>query len=501
MVSVPVRTPVLELAGISRAFGNIQANDAISLTVERGEILGLVGENGAGKSTLLSILAGLERADAGTVSVEGIPVRPGSSAASIGQGISLVHQHFSLVPTFTVAEQLRLAGWTGPALPDVLGTGIAPDARIEELAPGQQQRVELAKALVSKPRILLLDEPTSILAPSEVDGLFATLHGLRESGTAIVFVTHKIREVLAHADRIVVLRRGQVSGEVRRRAGEWPHDAEQRLMGAMFPAPQGHPAPDPPPALAAPWSAPMLIGAGVGTAGAGGTPGLRDVNVSVRSGRIHAIVGIDGQGQGALADVLAGYQRASGSIEIAGVPLTGLDAPAFAEAGIGFVSGERLRDGGVGSFSVAGNLLLKRQHSPEFSQWGVLRQARAEAASRLAIRQWDIQPSDPAHPFGALSGGNMQKVLLARELARLPRLLIAVNPVSGLDAQTAQHVRDRLREFVRAERAVLWFTNDLDDAMAVADTISIMFEGKLSSAMPVQAASTQVLSRMMVSGW
>lgn len=501
MVSTRERAPVLELAGISRAFGDIRANDAISLKVERGEILGLVGENGAGKSTLLSILAGLERADAGTVSVEGEPVRPGSSAASIRHGISLVHQHFSLVPTFTVAEQLRLAGWTRPDLPEVLGTDIPPNARIERLAPGQQQRVELAKALVSNPRILLLDEPTSILAPSEVDGLFETLHRLRAAGTAIVFVTHKIREVLAHADRIVVLRRGKVSGELHRREGVWAADSERQLVQAMFAAAPERSTSQIQAAPATSRNAPILTGSRLNTIGTGGSPGLRDVDVSVRSGTIHAVVGIDGQGQGTLADVLAGYERASGSIEIDGVPLAGLGAAAFAEAGIGFVSGERLRDGGVGAFTVGANLLLKRQGSPEFTRWGLIRRDRVAEEASQAIREWDIQPPEPAYPFAALSGGNMQKVLLAREFARQPRVLIAVNPVSGLDVQTARHVRDRLREFVQTERAALWFTNDVDDAMVVADTISIMFEGRLSPAIPVQAASMQTMSGMMVSGW
>jgi len=501
MVSSQVRKSVLELAGISRAFGAIQANDTISLAVEPGEILGLVGENGAGKSTLLSILAGLERPDAGTVSIEGIPVRSGSPAASIRQGISLVHQHFSLVPTFTVAEQLRLAGWAGASLPEGVGDDIRPDARIEWLAPGQQQRVELAKALVSNPRVLLLDEPTSILAPSEVDGLFATLYRLRESGTAILFVTHKIREVLAHADRIVVLRRGKLSGELQRSAGTWPDDAERQLVGAMFAAPREHATSSMHPAPMPSRTEPLFIGTGLTTVGTGGKPGLRNVDVSVETGEVQAVVGVDGQGQGALADVLAGYEQASGSLEIAGVPLAGKGAPGFANAGIGFVGGERLRDGGVGAFPVAANLLLKRQRSTEFARWGVIRRGHAELAARLMIRQWDIQPPEPSHPFGALSGGNMQKVLLARELAREPRMLIAVNPVSGLDVQTARQVRDRLRDFVRSERASLWFTNDLDDAMAVADRISIMFEGRLSAAIPVGAASIQNLSRMMVSGW
>jgi simple sugar transport system ATP-binding protein len=494
--------PVLELSGISRAYGQIQANDAISLTVERGEILGLLGENGAGKSTLLSILAGLERADAGTVRIEGEPVHPSSSARSIRHGISLVHQHFSLVPTFTVTEQLRLAGWKRPTLPAILGDDIAADVRIEQLAPGQQQRVELAKALVRDPRILLLDEPTSILAPSEVAGLFATLDQLRNAGTAVVFVTHKIREVLARADRIVVLRRGRVSGTFERLAGEWPAGTERQAIAAMFDTGEDRVATTTPSATPiAIRSTPVLSATALSTIGTAGTVGLRDVDVAVRTGEVHAIVGIDGQGQGTLADVLAGYQGASGRIDLAGHSMLGLDAEAFAAAGIGFITGERLRDGGIGAFAIADNLLLKRQRSPEFARRGMIRSGQVIASARTAIRQWNIRPPDPAFPFGSLSGGNMQKVLLARELARQPRVVIAVNPVAGLDVQTALDVRDCLRAFVRDGGAALWFTNDLDDAMVVADTISIIFEGRLSTEMLIADASVHRVSEMMVSGW
>ncbi len=494
--------PLLELAGISRSFGRIRANDAISLTVERGQILGLLGENGAGKSTLLSILAGFERADAGTVQIHGKPVRLASSAESIRHGISLVHQHFSLVPTFTVTEQLRLAGWMQPGLPPILGDDIAPNARIEHLAPGQRQRVELAKALVHDPRILLLDEPTSILAPSEVDGLFTTLRQLRDAGTAIIFVTHKIREVMAHADRIVVLRRGRVSGTFERKANGWPTETERQVVAAMFEAREGQVAsrsPDTTPVTLR--STPVLFATQLTTIGTAGNVSLRHVDVSIPAGEVHAIVGVDGQGQGTLADVLAGYSKASGRIEFAGRSMTGLDADAFAAAGVGFITGERMRDGGVASFSVADNLLLKRQRHPQFARRGVIRKGQVAALARTEIQEWDIRPPDPAYPYGSLSGGNMQKVLLARELDPGPRVVIAVNPVSGLDVQTAHAVRDRIRTFVREGGAVLWFTNDLDDAIAVADTVAVMFEGRLSPEMAACDASLQRVSKMMVSGW
>lgn len=493
---------MLELSEISKAFGPIQANDAISLTVEGGEILGLLGENGAGKSTLLSILAGFERADGGTMRIDGQPAHLTSTASSIRHGISLVHQHFSLVPTFTVAEQLRLASWDRPVLPAILGDDIAAEARIRNLAPGQKQRVELAKALVPNPRILLLDEPTSILAPSEVARLFAILDQLRNAGTAIVFVTHKLREVLAHADRIVVLRRGRVSGTFPRVAGEWPVGIERRLVEAMFETGEDKVPATWPKATPITSRSPLLLSAtALDTIGTAGAVSLRDVDVAVRMGEVHAIVGIDGQGQGTLADVLAGYQNASGHIDLAGRSMLGLDAEAFAKAGVGFITGERLRDGGVGTFTIADNLLLKRQKSPEFARHGVIRRDRVDASAHSAIREWNIQPPDPAFSFGSLSGGNMQKVLVARELAREPRVVIAVNPVAGLDVEASQAVRDRLRVFVREGGAMLWFTNDLDDAMTVADTISVIFEGRLSTEMPVADASPHRLGEMMVSGW
>lgn len=498
MIRTRPEAPVLELTGISRSFGPIRANDAISLTAERGEILGLLGENGAGKSTLLSILAGFDRADAGTVRIHGKFVRLSSSAASIRHGISLVHQHFSLVPTFTVREQLRLAGWTRATLPPILGDDIAPNARIDQLAPGQQQRVELAKALVHAPRILFLDEPTSILAPSEVEGLFAALRQLRDAGTAIIFVTHKIREVMAHAERIVVLRRGRVNGAFQRGPNGWPTETERRLVAAMFDAREGRVAVARPVASR---STPALVATRLTTTGASRKVELRQVDVSIRKGEIHTIVGVDGQGQGTLADVLAGFLTASGDITLAGRAMAGLGSAEFAAAGVGFITGERLRDGGVGTFTVAENLLLKRHRHPRFRRGGVIRKRQVAAMARTAIREWDIRPPDPEYPYGSLSGGNMQKILLARELDRDPRVVIAVNPVSGLDLQTARAVRDRLRGFVREGGSVLWFTNDLDDAMAIADTISVMFEGKLSPEMAGSDAPLQRVSEMMISGW
>lgn len=502
MVTRRPKTSLLDLVEISRSFGRVRANDAISLTVERGEILGLLGENGAGKSTLLSILAGFEQADAGTVRINGTLVRPATPAESIRQGISLVHQHFSLVPTFTVAEQLRLAGWTKSDPPPILGHGITPDTRIEHLAPGQRQRVELAKALVHDPRILLLDEPTSILAPSEVDGLFAALRQLRDAGTAIIFVTHKLREVLAHADRIVVLRRGRLSGTFPRGAHGWPTDMERHVVAAMFNAPEGRVAtaePDTPSSGSR--STPVLVATNLTTTGTAGHVGLRDVDVAMWPGEVHVVVGVDGQGQGLLANVLAGYQQATGGIDLGGDSMVGLDAGAFAAAGVGFITGERVQDGGVGSFSVADNLLLKRQRNPRFARRGMIRKGPIAAQAHTAIQEWDIRPPDPAHAYAALSGGNMQKLLLARELALEPRAVIAVNPVAGLDVQTARTVRARLRSFVRKGGAVLWFTNDLDDASAVADTVSVMFEGRLSPEMVGGDGLSQRVSEMMVLGW
>lgn len=502
MILTPSHTPVLELAGISRSFGRVQANHDISLAVHRGEILGLLGENGAGKSTLLSILAGPEREDSGTIQMDGKPVRLATSAEAIRQGISLVHQHFSLVPTFTVTEQLRLAGWRGPALPAILGSDIPANARIQHLAPGQQQRVELAKALVHDPRVLLLDEPTSILAPSEIEGLFGTLRLLRDAGTAVIFVTHKIREAMAFADRIVVLRRGRVSGEFAGGAGGWPAGTEQGVVAAMFESrEEGAVSGTLGPSSVAPSSQPVLVAANLTTIGIPGAVGLRDIELTIRKHEIRAIVGVDGQGQGVLADVLAGYRKASGRIELSGRSMIGLDAGAFAAAGVGYITGERVRDGGVSTFSVADNLLLKHQRHPRFARHGMIRKGQVAALARAAIQAWDIRPPDPEYLYGSLSGGNMQKVVIARELDRGPRVVIAVNPVAGLDLRTARAVQARFRAFVREGGAVLWITNDLDDAISVADAISVMFEGRLSPELAVTDASLQRLGKMMVSGW
>jgi general nucleoside transport system ATP-binding protein len=497
---------VLETRDITKRYGPVVANDRLGIEIRPGEVLGLLGENGAGKSTLLSVLSGMTEPDAGDVLVDGRPVHFRGPADAIGHGIGTVYQQFSLVPTLTVREQLRLAGWRSPGLPAILGDRVTGDERIDALSLGQRQRVEIAKALLSEPRILLLDEPTSILAPTEVEQLFALLDGIRRQGVAIVLVTHKLREAIALSDRIVVLRHGAVAARVERPSAGWDHDVEASLLGAMF----GE-APDPAPGVSLRPKAPvpvqdadgppLLAARGLTSRMDTGHRSVRDVSLEIRQGEICAIVGIDGQGQRELAEILAGYRAADGEIVVRGRSLSGMSAPGFRRAGVGYLTDDRHGEGGVGSLSIAMNLMLKRQRGRPFSRRGILdRRAISTDAARLA-GAWSIIPRDVDLPLDVLSGGNVQKTLLAREMALSPTVLVANKPTHGLDAQTQDLVWRAMREITGRGGAVLVLATDLDEAFAHADRVAVILNGRVSALAPVRSTSRMDLARMMVAGW
>lgn len=504
---------MLEARDISKRYGTIAANDCLSISILPGEVLGMLGENGAGKSTLLSILAGMVQPDSGHLLIDGARVSFRSPADAIRCGIGTVYQHFSLVPTFTVHEQLRLAGWRSASLPEMLRNRMSGKERIDHLSLGERQQVEIAKAMLSRPRILLLDEPTSILTPDESVRLLETARTFRTQGTSVVLVTHKLREAMGACDRIVVMRQGAVAGTVERSPKGWANDCEERLLRFMF-------GPDVARSTRTLWppATPdreriqgetgqtieqhdLFRATSITIDAKTGTSPLRNVTLTVNSGQVCVIVGIDGHGQRELAEVCTGHRRASGTLAFRGHTLPFGKAARFQRAGIGYLTDDRLGEGGVPKLSVAFNLVLKRHRVPRFSKLGNLRKKSILADARMKVMEWSISPPSVDTPFGLLSGGNMQKVLLAREIATSPRMLIANKPTQGLDVRTQAIVWRALREVASRAGGVLVFSTDLDEARSQADRIAVMFGGRVSSLVPVDSIDRATLARMMVSGW
>jgi simple sugar transport system ATP-binding protein len=495
---------LFEARAICKGYGSIQANDAISFVIDPGEIVGLVGENGAGKSTLLSILAGFLAPDSGQLLVEGSPKTFRSAAEALAAGIGLVHQHLSLVPTFTVREQLTLAGRTGGALPPILGDDIQGETLVEALSLGQRQRLEIARVLVARPRLILLDEPTSILAPSEVAQLFGIMEEIRSQGTSIVIVSHKLREIMQIADRVVVLTRGQVTGTFVRSHGSWPPGVDRQVLGRMFDfVPEEEP--DLPPLAMSPKqgdpeSRPILEATGLTIPAMPGRHPLHGIDLEIVAGRIHVVVGVDGQGQAELAEALAGYSDVLGTIAIDGEPIAVNSVAERVAAGIALMSGDRLGEGGIAGLTIMENLVLKRPRPDAIARRGLLRREAVRDRARQAIASWSIRPADPAAPFGTLSGGNMQRVIAAREIDPGPRVLVAMYPTQGLDARTTEVMWRRMRQLADSGSGILVFASDIDEALAHADRVAVMYNGTLSEMTPVADSSREAIAANMVGG-
>jgi simple sugar transport system ATP-binding protein len=503
---------VLEARNITKRYGPVVANDALDLTINPGEILGLLGENGAGKSTLLSILGGMTQPDSGQIYVGGKAMPFGSPREAIQHGISVVYQNFSLVPTFTVREQLRLAGWTTGVLPKPIRGRFSGYERIERLSLGEQQLVEIARALISRPRILLLDEPTSILTSAEARDLFDLVRGLREQGASIVIVTHKLREAMEVCDRIVVLRHGRAVGSVERSLIHWPGRTEANLVGLMFGTTNVNAiatSDAPPPVTAVTGDVPTDHSGHsflfqlwhVTLEASSEARALRGIDLEIERGEICAIVGVDGQGQRELAAVCAGYAAANGSITLNGERLVTGDADMFRHAGVTLLTDDRHGEGTVPGFSIEKNLILKRQRERPFNRFGYLRRRAARTLARTEIARWHIDPPVSSAPIRTLSGGNVQKVLIARELGIASTLLIANKPTQGLDVRTAGLVRAALRQFARGGGAVLMLSTDIEEALESADRVAVIYDGAVSPLQPIADVSRSELERMMVAGW
>ena len=503
---------LIEARGIGKRYGAVRALDDVTVAIRRGEILGLLGENGAGKTTLMNVLGGMTAPDAGAVLIEGRPVRIGTPRDALRLGIGTVYQHFALVPTLTVLENARL-GVGGPLartpgaverrLAEVgrqLGMDVPPGAVVGHLSLGQRQRVEIARALVRGARVLLLDEPTSALSPPEVDGLMATLRELRARGVAVVLITHKLGEALRLCDRVVVLRQGRVAGDLDADILDGDSTvAERRVVDLMF---GGSGVAAPPPTSGVPADARAALAVrGLVVRGDGGDAAIRGLDLAVRAGEVFGIAGVDGNGQTELADAIAGQRAPSvGTIAVDGVEIAGRGVGAAATAGVGYVTGDRIGEGSVAAASVAENLALKEVGSGGEGSRFWLDRRGMERRARAAIERFAIRAPGPATPIGRLSGGNVQKVLLARELARVPPLLVCHQPTHGLDARTARDVLTALRAHADGGRAVLVISSELDDLLAIADRIGVLVDGRLAATVARVDADADAIGRLMVGG-
>lgn len=474
-----------ELRGITKTFGSLVANDGIDLKVERGEILAILGENGAGKSTLMNIAYGLLQADSGEIFVDGEKVSINEPSDALAAGIGMVHQHFMLIPVFTVAENIVLgheptsrggvlkledARKAIHKISEEFGFDVDPDAIVEDLPVGVQQRVEIIKALIYDAKVLILDEPTAVLTPQETDDLLRIMKSLKEKGTSIIFITHKLREVKIAADKITIIRRGKVVGTAEPSASQ--NELASLMVGRpvdLAPAKTPHKIGDP-----------VLTVANLEVKDQAGRNLVDGISFEVHAGEVLAIAGVQGNGQTELARALINLEdHIEGSMQLLGHELNGLSVHESLTAGIAYIPESRELDGLIGSFSIAENLILDLHTQAPYASRGLISPAVVATEADKQAAEFDIRTQSTQDPVSSLSGGNKQKVVLARELSRPVQLLIASQPTRGLDVGSIEFVHERILAERDAGRAVLLVSTELDEVTALADRIAVMYRGKI----------------------
>jgi simple sugar transport system ATP-binding protein len=491
--------PLLELRGITKRFPGVLANDKVNFDLLSSEVHALLGENGAGKSTLMNILYGLYTPDEGQILLRGEPIELGSTRTAIEHGIGMVHQHFMLIPVMTVAENIVLA--TEPRHAGVLldydvarkrvrelseryGLIVDPDARVDRISVGQQQRVEILKALYRGAEILILDEPTAVLTPQEAKELFEILRSLKSQGKSIIFISHKLNEVLEIADRITTLRRGVVVDTIPA-AGATEESLARMMVGRevllRVDKPPAHPG------------EPLLQVEDLNVIDDRGLEAVRGLSLQVRGGEILGLAGVDANGQSELIDAIAGLRPVkSGRIVVDGHDLTHAKAKDALDAGIGHIPEDRHRRGLVLPFTLTENLALHAYRKPPNSLRGFLNlRAMVERARRL-LKEFDVRGGTPSTPAAALSGGNQQKVVLAREIDGDPKVLIAAQPTRGLDVGAIEFVHRRLVEQRDTGRAILLVSLELEEILSLSDRILVIYEGRIVGEFPPTATEEEL---------
>ena len=493
--------PLIEMRGISKRFGSVSANTDIDLVLGAGEILGLLGENGAGKTTLMNILFGVYRADSGTIAIEGKPTTIASSADALNAGIGMVHQHFHLAPRLTALDNLliglpgksgrldRAGGLAGLAgIERQFGLSLDADRPVSSLSVGEQQRLEIIKALFRGVRILILDDPPAVLTPAEVDGLFVALRAMVARGFGIIFISHKLNEVRALTHRSVVLRHGRVAGQVDDPAKTTSSEMARLMCGHEIVPPQR------------PVSVKgeiVLELAGVSTGSDDGMP-LRKLNLAVRGGEILGIAGVSGNGQKALANVIAGTLAPSeGHVTVRGRQMTRFSPTEMMALGVGRIPEDRMTEGLVTALPLADSMVLPRIGDPAFSRNGMLRPGAIIAFAQEQIRAFDIRCPGPTVRAGSLSGGNLQKALLARELAFDPAVLIAAQPTRGLDIGAARFVHEKFLALRAKGGGLVVISEDLEELLALSDRIAVMYEGRIAGMVDAEDATVERIGLLM----
>jgi ABC-type uncharacterized transport system ATPase subunit len=492
----------LELRGITKAFGPVIANQDISITVEPGQIHCLLGENGAGKSTLMNVLYGLYSADSGEILLDGQPMSFAGPGDAMAAGIGMVHQHFMLIPVFTVAENVALGNEPTGALGSLdiatarsrvleiserFGFNVDPDALVEDLPVGVQQRVEIIKALSRDARVLVLDEPTAVLTPQETDELMQIMRELASSGTSIVFITHKLREVKAVADVITVIRLGRVVGTAEPSASvaELASMMVGRSVELTVNKGQAKPAET------------VLRVADLAVLDDRDQRAVNGVTFEVRAGEIFAVAGVQGNGQTELVEALVGLRKVrAGSVHINEKDATHYSVRQMLDSGVGFIPEDRKSDGLVGQFTVAENLMLNGSWSEPYARGFNINFAKRRERAKQLVAEFDVRTPSIDTPASKLSGGNQQKVVVARELSRDVQLLLAAQPTRGVDVGSIEFIHERLVAERDRGKAVVLVSTELDEVLALADRIAVMYRGKIVGIVGPETPR-EVLGQMM----
>ena len=507
----PANDIVLDAKGISKKFPGVLANDKVDFDLRRGEIHALLGENGAGKTTLMNILYGLYKADSGEVHVDGKVMELHSPKDAIHHGIGMVHQHFMLIPVFTVTENIMLGAETDHrAAPNEVplvkldrrevaqkvadlshqyGLEVDPNAMVGDLPVGVQQRVEIVKALYRKANILILDEPTAVLTPQEAEDLFHIMHQLTDKGVSIIFITHKLKEVLAAADRITVMRSGRVVGTANPKETNEAKLASMMVGRDVILTVQKKPAQP---------TEEVLKVEDLHVKDVRGLESVRGVSFSVRAGEVLGIAGVQGNGQTELAEALTGLRSVeSGQFMLDGKDLTGKPPRPITEAGLANIPEDRQRHGLVLSYTVADNMVLCDYYQPRFSKGVVIQQNQVDSNARKLIKEYDVRTPSPYVSASKLSGGNQQKVIVARELSRPVKLLIASQPTRGLDVGSIEYIHKEIIVMRDRGVAVLLISAELDEILSLSDRIVVMYRGQIVATVDRKDASREQLGLWM----